>query len=193
MNFQSYLRVFNGLKRAANKVKVPEKVKGGRVEKIGNYFYNIYGDYKAAFLDTLQDIKDKPLKASFYFSLLGTGAVFYKLNPTEASFKELIIENANDLALVGEPIRSKTSDKFMENVIHKFNDGYLRYQNVGLFSIIYKTEYNKGLKLFNAQCKYAKPHWTEFHKSILDVGVLGRWIYIDKAMENYDINEDEWR
>ena len=30
------------------------------------------------------------------------------------------------------------------------------------------------------------------HRNIVDVGVLGRWIYLRREMEDYDISDEEW-
>ncbi|XP_050407256.1 mitochondrial import inner membrane translocase subunit Tim29 [Patella vulgata] len=188
-------KIFNGAQLAQSftkKVKIPDKLKGGRMEKIGNYFHNIYTDYKMVFIELGEDMKAKPLKSSIYCSILAASAVLFKTNPSENSFRTLMVESANDLALVGDPIRNTSSDNYMQNLINNHKDGRVHYVSLGLFSLIYLTDYRNSLGLYAAKCKYVKPRWSQFHKSILDVGVFGRWIYTEEAMKDYDVNPEEW-
>ena len=52
--------------------------------------------------------------------------------------------------------------------------------------------YDPAVDKFEAQSGLVKPRWVDFHKQIVDVGVLGRWHAIHKAMFEFDVNPDEW-
>ena len=45
---------------------------------------------------------------------------------------------------------------------------------------------------FDANCSLVKPRWVDFHKQVVDVGFLGRWTSLRKAMFEFDVNQDEW-
>ena len=56
-----------------------------------------------------------------------------------------------------------------------------------------EANYSSELGIYEAKCKYIKPHWTEFHKTIIDVGVFGRWRNLEASMKDYDVNPEEWK
>ncbi|XP_076462428.1 mitochondrial import inner membrane translocase subunit Tim29-like [Babylonia areolata] len=172
--------------------RFPEKWKGGRTERIRDYFMRIATDYKAAVADMVQDMKDSPKKSAIYLSLLGAGAVLAKTNPSELSFQEKVWHSHHDLLLVGDPIRSRHSDSHITFLQERYRENTLRYTNCGLFSLMWVAEYDPAVDKFEARCGLVKPRWLEFHKQVVDVGVLGRWYWLGKAMVDYDINEEEW-
>ncbi|KAK7508321.1 hypothetical protein BaRGS_00000560 [Batillaria attramentaria] len=173
-------------------LKMPEKWKGGRLERIARYFQNIANDYKAAVLEMAEDMKASPRKSAFYLAVLGTGALLAKTNPSEVSFRATVTENAQDLMMLGDPIRNYKSDRYVQRLQEAYLEGTLRYTNCGLFSLIWIAGFDPAVSKYEARCKQVKPRWTEFHKQVVDIGVLGRWRMIHRAMQDYDINPDEW-
>ncbi|XP_041360883.1 LOW QUALITY PROTEIN: mitochondrial import inner membrane translocase subunit Tim29-like [Gigantopelta aegis] len=170
-----------------------ERLKGGRMERIGNYFLNILNDYKQAFVDLGQDMKSRPIKSGIYLGLLGAFGVLVKTKPSVDSYNAELIEKAHDLLLIGDLIRNKYSDEYLRDVVSSLKDGRLRFLNLGVCRVVWRSNYSSWVKLYDAQCKQLKPRWTEFHKQVVDIGVCGRWIYLDRAMEEYDVSEDEWK
>ncbi|GAB1603131.1 mitochondrial import inner membrane translocase subunit Tim29-like [Argonauta hians] len=175
-----------------HKVTFPEKLKGGRIEKIADYFHNIYSDYKLVAVETVQSMRERPVKASAYVSLISAVGLLIKSNPNENSFLMEIMENANKLALVGQPIRSPRTEKHINFLTENMRDRKLVHINLGVLSLIYEDNYSQGLGLYAAQCGKLKTPWLEIYKNIVDVGISGYWVYLDSAMKDYDINEDEW-
>ncbi|XP_063441201.1 mitochondrial import inner membrane translocase subunit Tim29-like [Mytilus trossulus] len=180
--------------RIIGKIKptVPTKLKGGKLERIGNYLFNIFKDYRAVFDETIQDIKNRPVKASFYGSLLATSIVMLKTNPSEQNFQSEILECSNSISMVGELIRNPQSDNHVTTLMTAMKDNTMKVRNLKFFTVVSMREYPIHSGLFEANCTYAKPHWTKWHKSIVDIGIFGRWVYLNKAMKDYDVNPDEW-
>lgn len=139
-----------------------------------------------------QDMKDRPLKSGIYVSLVAGAFYLGKTNPSELDFKEHLIENAGELLKLGEPIRNPTSDNHMQNLFKCYNSGQIRYLNFGLFSVMWRDNYKEGVDLFDAQCKPLKVGWFDLPERTLDIGILGKWHWIEKAMKDYDINPNEW-
>ncbi|KAK3090068.1 hypothetical protein FSP39_008932 [Pinctada imbricata] len=159
---------------------------------MSNYFYNIYHDYKTAGLETLQDCKEKPVKATVYIGSLLTLFTLYKTNPRESDYEEALIEGTNEMLLIGKDIRNPNTDKYLFSILDAKRDRRLRYTSLLFFSIVYFDTCSSDAKIFEGTCKLVKPHWTEFHRHIADVGVFNRFIYLNKAMIDYDVNTDEW-
>ena len=75
---------------------------------------NIASDYKAAVTDMVQDMKQAPKKTTFYLTLLASGAVLAKTNPSQTSFEVMLSDCHHDLLLLGDPIRNRHSDAFIQ-------------------------------------------------------------------------------
>ena len=157
-----------------------------------DYAKGILDDYKSVAVETWNDMKERPIKSTVYISLIVGVVVLIKTNPAEKDFYTKVTENYIQLMLVGEPIRNKTSVSSISHIANEASEFRLRYYNFGLFSLICSRPYGPQVDLYEANCKYVKPHWTEFHKSIVDIGVLGTWINLEKAMQNYDVQPEEW-
>ena len=144
------------------------------------------------FNEIVQDSKDRPLKATFYGSLIATGLVMLKTNPSAQNFNAEVIQSSNMLSMVGEPIRNPESDNHLTRLSVAMKDGRLKIRNLKFFTLVFMNEFPTYSGLFEANCSQVKPHWTEWYKAVVDVGIFGKWIYLEKAMKDYDINPDEW-
>jgi len=65
--------------------KLPDKYKDTWVDRLVSYWQNLVRDYKEAGLDTLRDIRARPLRASVYGGLLTSAYLCAKRNPDEVN------------------------------------------------------------------------------------------------------------
>lgn len=137
-------------------------------------------------------MKNRPFKAGIYLSILATAGVFFKLNPNRYDYQTALLENANELSLVGEPIRNPTAVHHIESRLWEFKDDKLRYLNLGVCTLIWVARFNSTAELYEAKCSHLDSQWVKFHEDVVDVGVLGHWLNLEKAMEEYDVNPTEW-
>lgn len=182
----------NTVRSLWSKPVIPEKLKGGRLEKIGTYFKNIIDDYRDVAKETVKDMKEKPVKSGAYISLITASLVLWKTNPGETEYHSRLTESVTDLMLVGERIRNPKSEAVINQLASYANDGRLRCYNIGICSLMCLKSHGPEVKLYSANCKYVQPHWTEFYKTIVDVGVFGKWVKLEEAMKDFDVNPDEW-
>ncbi|XP_052777217.1 mitochondrial import inner membrane translocase subunit Tim29-like [Mya arenaria] len=171
---------------------VAETKKESLLKKLGNHFKSILDDYKTVALETVQDMKDRPIKSGIYLSILGTTVALFKTNPDEIQFNAKHTQSMIDLMMVGDKTRNPQSQEVIDSVSKLKNQERLKYYNLGFCSLMCEREYGLDVGLYSANCKYVRPHWTQFHKTIVDVGVFGRWINLSKGMVDYDINPEEW-
>ena len=158
-----------------------------------DYFKNILDDYKTVAIETVTDMKARPVKSSFYISLITGAVVLIKTRPTETDFDTQLIDHSQDLMLVSDMIRNPGSESFVKKVSTLKSEGRLKYVNLLVCALLRETNYSSELGIYEANCKYIKPHWTEFHKTIVDVGLFGKWFNLNEAMKDYDINPQEWK
>ncbi|KAF7415204.1 hypothetical protein HZH68_003693 [Vespula germanica] len=135
MNFRSSIQlgekvrlIFNPFYLKINKVistvknyGMPEKFKGTILERWGNYWKNLYIDYKEVTIETIKDCKSHPIRTSIYST--GSTYYLYKHNPDEDSFREHLLENAIKLMQVGETIRNEISVQHVEILEKYYNEG----------------------------------------------------------------------
>ena len=152
----------------------------------------ILNDYKTVMVETGQDIKEKPFKSALIFSTTGLLWYMAKTNPDEVGFQEQIVQNTNELGLLGDAIRNRQADKHLEMLVVQHNAGVLKRFNIGICSFMWIDNYDSEVDLYDARCKHLKVGWLNFKDRIVDIGAFGHWWLIKKAMENYDINPDEW-
>ena len=154
----SYMRKSESLK---SRFTLPEKLKGGRVEKYVNYWKGVKTDYKEALKELAQSSKQKPIKAT----LIGGTFLFAWYanhhNPDEESFKSELIKVNNDLTAVPESHRNRVSTNHQLELNRANNSGVLRHWNLGIFSIIWKDNYNAEFGHFKSTCKYLKVGYTD--------------------------------
>jgi hypothetical protein len=137
-------------------------------------------------------MKERPIKSGIYISLLTTSVVLWKTNPGEKEYHARLTESVTDLMLVGERIRNPESVAKINQLSSLANDGKLRCYNIGICSLMCLKSHGPEVKLYSSTCKYINPHWTEFYKTIVDVGIFGKWIKLEESMKDFDINPGEW-
>uniref|UniRef100_A0A8C5SU55 Translocase of inner mitochondrial membrane 29 n=1 Tax=Laticauda laticaudata TaxID=8630 RepID=A0A8C5SU55_LATLA len=157
------------------------------------WWKSLLHDYAEACREVAQGIRQRPMKAGLYLSLLA-GAVSCSLrNPSEASFDSSLLEASGTLLLLSPWTRNSSSEKHTQRLMVLRNRGQLRVQNLAFFSLLYEAPYDAGADLYQAHCKYLKPRWTDFPSLVLDVGFWGRWWVLHSRMQNSDINNEEFQ
>ena len=122
----------------------------------------------------------------------GAGACFYT-NPDQSSFEAALLEHSNQLGLLSPWIRNAKSDGHVQSLVKYRNEGRLRHASLGLLSLVYWANYDTDSTLYEAQCPNLSMPWLEFHQRVLDVGFGSRWWILDSKMQDYDMNEGEFK
>lgn len=159
----------------------------------GTWCRSLVSDYKEASREIFVGAYERPFKASLYVALLGGAYTCYYTNPDNTSFQSRILETSNQLALLSPWIRSGTSDGHVQSLAKLRNEGCLRYVSLGFVSLAYEADYDPESSLYEARCSALSVPWAQLHERVLDVGFAGRWWVMENKMENYDINEEEFK
>ncbi|CAN9505358.1 unnamed protein product [Ophioblennius macclurei] len=161
--------------------------------KAGVWCRSLFSDYKEACKDVVTGAWERPVKASVYTSLVGGAWLCLHFKPDHMSFDACLLEHSNKLGLLSPWIRSGTSDNHVQDLVKLGNEGRLRYLSLGLLSLVYRADYDETAALYEARCSNLSVPWRELPRRILDVGFAGRWWVLDSKMNNYDINEEEFK
>lgn len=159
--------------------------------KLGRSAYNVFVDYKAVFVDFCQYVKKKPLRSATTLATLLGLYYIYEENPGTNSYEDAVLECSNDLLQLSHLIRNPSSDNYVRKLLKYRSQGRIRIQSFGLLSVAYVSEFGPSCDLYENHCKYVQPRWNTFPQRVIDIGILGHWYFLEKAMKDYDINEAE--
>ncbi|KAK7086548.1 hypothetical protein SK128_025884 [Halocaridina rubra] len=173
-------------------VKLPAKWRGGTIEKWGNYWMGVAQDYKEVSVDVFVTSRNKPLKAAIYISLIGGYIYAFQTNPDELEFQDALQKCMNQSAMLSEKIRNPQVDEHFQNLSDCFNHGLIRRSSLGIVSLLWIDNYAKFCGVYKSRCDYLKPRYVTFHERVVDIGFLGTWWILNKKMEEFDINPNEW-
>jgi hypothetical protein len=99
--------------------------------------------------------------SSFVIVGLGLLGVALKTSPTEQSYRQEVVAFGSRLALTSEPTRNPRSDAYLRALYRYNNEGVLRYLNLGLFSVVWRANYDPSTDVYFAQCSYLQPSYLE--------------------------------
>ncbi|XP_071953719.1 mitochondrial import inner membrane translocase subunit Tim29-like [Antedon mediterranea] len=166
---------------------------GRQLQKLGEYLKALALDYKNVAKDTVSDAKARPIKASIYLIAAASLGYAAHRNPSLEFFNQELCEASNDLLLVGDRTRNLQSNNHVQMLLKYRSKNMIRRQNFVFFSLIWYDNYGSEVSLYNANCKHLSVGWLDLYDRYLDVGVLGRWLFLEKAMKDYDINDEEFK
>ncbi|CAH0385542.1 unnamed protein product [Bemisia tabaci] len=156
------------------------------------YWKALYRDYKDVLVESLTTIKNNPLKSSVYGTLAGSLYYCCKTNPDERMFRSYLLSCANKMSLIGAGVRNPKAADHLTFIEGSYNARVVRWMSLGIISLIWLDDHSSELCVYKAICPHLGLDYFSFHQRILDVGFLGRWWILEKKMEDYDINPDEW-
>ena len=162
-------------------------------QPIKKYFVNLFCEYRDVFKDIHKNALEKPYKASAY----GLATLFvcnmFRTNEDLRSYKDELVRASTKIFSLSEQTRNKSSHAYIEKIGQMNVEDTLRQIDLGLATIIYRSDYGSNLGLFRATCKQLQPSVYEIFKDrMVDVGILGQWLLLETKMKDYDINDEEW-
>ncbi|XP_046481463.1 mitochondrial import inner membrane translocase subunit Tim29 [Neodiprion pinetum] len=194
--FKQFFKTYSTNSAEISKAKDPEvteQVKERLLDRWAKYWKNLFIDYRDVAKDVAQGCKDRPIRASIYFSLLGSVYYFSRHNPSPDSYRNMLIEESNKMMMVGEPIRNRQSVRHLKSIEQCFNEGIIRRLSLGIVSFIWLDNYDKECAYYKATCSYLKPQYLGFHHRIVDIGFMDKWWLLEDKMTDFDINEEEFK
>ncbi|XP_068910987.1 mitochondrial import inner membrane translocase subunit Tim29 [Tenebrio molitor] len=168
--------------------KFSKKISGTFVDKIVIYIKNVCSDYKEVALSVRTDIKQKPLKATIFFTGLGFLGYSITHNPNEQHFKAKFVQCANDVSLVSVHLVNPSAIEHLKLIQTCYNKDLIRYTSFGFFSIIWVDKYSNQCNMYETNCSYLKLPYRKIASQVIDVGFLNIWWIISRKMLDYDIN-----
>ena len=173
-----------------NRVLVPQ-MQTIRDSRLGKPLYLVYIDYKNVFFDLCKFVYNKPLKALRNFSFISVFVGIWYSNPERDSYIAQLMENANTLVLLSSKVRNPRTNDAIQELVKLNSENRLSVHDFGLFSLVREKKHSDVSCFYEARCYYLKERWLYMYKSIVDIGFLGKWHFLEKAMIDYDVNEDE--
>lgn len=176
--------------RIAARFTLPDKYKGGTVEKWALYWRQLARDYGEVFVSIVRFGRTHPVRSALYGA---AGAGVYQCverNPTEVDYVRELRQRTGDVVQVAESCQRRETREYLRTIEQRLNRGELRHQSLGVASLLWHDDYDAGLALFKATCGYTRPPWRTWHERIVDVGFCGRWWMLREKLKDYDVAEE---
>lgn len=148
-------------------------------------------DYLDVSKDLLKDSRSSPVKYIMLLTLAGFGTVCYYKCPILTDYHSEIIEYANEIGLCAESTRNKKCKMHVDEMSTLLIDGYLEYVSFGVFSVILRRPSSSKCFNYHQVCPHLQPRLWTLPDRVVDVGVLGQWLMLNKTMKDFDVNQDD--
>uniref|UniRef100_A0A336K0N7 CSON013653 protein n=1 Tax=Culicoides sonorensis TaxID=179676 RepID=A0A336K0N7_CULSO len=169
-------------------IHLPEKLKGGLIEKWANYWKQLGIDYKDMLIDTGKHMIKHPVKTVVYATTGYSTYILYKNNPDFEDFKKDFQNNKNQLILVHHSCQNPVSAKHIKDLEQWFNQGVVKRLTFGIVSFIWIDNFDKDVSLYKATCNYLKPPYSTFNERVIDIGFWNKFWILEDRMKDYDVN-----
>ena len=164
---------------------------GGRMDRWGQPLRVIALDYVEVTKDAYKELRTKPVK-SLVYALIGTSFLAtWRTRPDKESYTDHLLGHCNEFHLCSQPVRSKETASYLENIVTKVSVEELEYKNLGLFAVMLERESSPVCQNYHVTCKYVRRRWWQRWTRVVDVGFWGRWWALNRAMVDFDVNEEE--
>ena len=170
--------------RRASRIRVP-----ARIQQWGQPFRNIILDYYEVSQDIIKSIKTHRVRSVFGFFCFGAVVYTSRQVPNEHSYYAELLDWSNELSLVNKTEQNQVSKSHIDRTLHLYASNRLRYINLGLVAIVMEIPTYPECKNYHNTCVHLQPRWWTFYNRIVDVGMYGKWLVMQRKMIDYDINE----
>lgn len=161
--------------------------------KLYLYFKNLYTDYSEVFKEARQGARKSPLRASLYGAATILVLNMFRTNEGLRSYTSEVVGACNRIGSVAESCRNPRSSRFVGQMGELNCHGLLRQVDLGFSTLIYKADTNPENALFRYNCAYLRPSIKEFfNERIIDLSILGHWLFLEFNMKDYDLNEEQY-
>ena len=147
--------------------------------------------------DTLKEIKDysiaKPKRAAIIWFCIGSALYLIRNNPSQECFNNQVKESYHHLLVVHESQRNPVSVEHISFLNDCVQSHCIKRLDLGIFSLLFRLDCDPKCALYTNTCDYLQPSYTEYlTKRLLDIGIAGRYRFIEHKMIDYDVNPAEW-
>ncbi len=161
-----------------------------KANSLGQPFKNIIMDYMEVSKDIQKDSRNSPVKYIMFLAMTGFGSFLYTKCPSMSDYQSEIIEYSNEIGLCAESTRNMKCKRHVDTMSTMLVDGYLDCVNFGLFSVVVQRPSSSRCHNYHQVCPHLQPRLWMLPSRVLDVGVMGQWIVLEKIMKDFDVNED---
>lgn len=160
-----------------------------KAAKWGQPLKNIISDYVEVSKDVAKDARTSPLKYLTLCLLGGVITLFNRKCPNLKDYHSEIIDYSNEIGLCADATRNLKSKVHIDNMSTLLADKYLQCFSFGVFSVIIRRHSSAHCHNYHQICGHLQPRLWTLHERVVDIGVWGQWLLLDKVMKDFDVNE----
>jgi len=164
------------------------------MQALSLYIKRIGKDYLTVFKDVLLESRQKPIKASFYISLISAAYYAKITRPDESLYISKLVELRQEMVLLPNSIHSSTADKKLEEITKFCINNRIDIYDCIFFSLVVARAYDKKSSLYIARDSLLKSWpWVTLWENLIDVGALNHFWNLERHFVDYDIRQEEFQ
>jgi hypothetical protein len=144
------------------------------------------GDYAAVLREMGADIRARPLRAAALTGTLCAAGYVCSIAPSERDYLAQLAEAETDLIDCGDRVKSAAL-QHVRSRRELLGRQQLHYVYLGPVALVMAEDEGREVRTFAATYWTWPQYVSHLRGRILDVGVCRHWIYLERAMENYDL------
>uniref|UniRef100_A0A0N5BSX6 Peroxisomal membrane protein n=1 Tax=Strongyloides papillosus TaxID=174720 RepID=A0A0N5BSX6_STREA len=159
-------------------------------KRVTEYLIQLKNDYKGSLEDAIADSKAKPHKALALVSFSSFAVYAFVTNPSVRDFRNTMAQKRIKMAMIPPSIHNPVTVNAINEREQLWIQNRLRFIDCFLFTLVVRTTYDSTLRSSESQDSNLRDwYFNEIFKNIVDIGAFNRFFYLEKAMEDCDIND----
>lgn len=140
-------------------------------------------------LESIKTMKSNPRKSAVYGSLGAFLCGCVLNNPDKDNFINQLLVTENFVGMVPETSQNPQAIKYLKYLNENLNKNTLRITSLGLFSVMWISDYSSNQATSDATCDYLSPEVSTFISTrVIDIGWWNNWWNLEKLTQDYDVN-----
>ena len=145
-------------------------------------------DYRVVFKETAEDVRARPLATGLKLCAAAAFGAACATAPSERDYVDAITTAETELIECGGAVK-REAVRHVDWRMQLRDRGLLRHLWLGPVSLVLRREEPERLQRFDAAYESFPKQLRALPDSLVDVGVAGRWLRLQKVMVEYDIDD----
>lgn len=161
--------------------------------RLGRWCRALLQDYSTSLREAAAGARRRPAATAAALGALGVSAALASSVPDLESLESAAVAAGATLGQLPPGSRSPRAERHVLRLLRLRERGRIRVRSLGFVAVAGVSPHGSDPALYSALCPHLRPRPRDFGALLLDVGFLGRWWLLERALRDCDVNEEEFR